>query len=127
MNVTLGVPRLRELLRVASTNDNAPMMEVPILRGASVLRKVKRLQRGWFRLLFSQVLSRGEVQEKLVLKLNDRTRAYVLEFHFDGNYSEKHCAEILRSFESTFFPCLCRSITKKRKELINSSDRLCSA
>ena len=34
LNVTLGVPRLRELLTVASANVKAPMMKVPILRKA---------------------------------------------------------------------------------------------
>ena len=126
MNVTLGVPRLRELLMVASMNVKTPMMEVPILRSASALRKAKRLQRRWSRLLFSQVLTRVDIQEKLTLKLNDHTRSYVLEFHFDESYGKKHLTEIVRSFENSFIPRLCRSLNKKRKEL-NTSGLLRSA
>ena len=126
MNVTLGVPRLRELLMVASMNVKTPTMEVPILRSASALRKAKRLQRRWSRLLFSQVFSRVDIQEKLMLNLNNHTRTYLLEFHFDESYGKKHLSEILRSFENSFVPRLCRSINKKRKEL-NTSGLLRSA
>ena len=120
MNVTLGVPRLRELLMVASINLKTPTMEVPILQSASALRKAKRLQRRWSRLLFSQVLATLSIQETLTLKLNDHQRTYRVEFQFDQNYSKKHRSEILRSFEMFFLPRLCRSINKKRKELTTS-------
>ena len=73
MKGTLGVPRLRELLMVASINVKTPIMEVPILRSASELRKAKRLQRRWSRLLFAQVFARVDIQEKLSLKLNNHT------------------------------------------------------
>jgi DNA-directed RNA polymerase I subunit RPA1 len=120
MNVTLGVPRLRELLMVASLNLKTPTMEVPILRSASALRKAKRLQRRWSRLLFSQVLTNLNIHEKLTLKLNDHKRTYTLEFNFDEKYGKKQLSEILRSFETQFISRLCRSINKKRKELSTS-------
>ena len=120
MNVTLGVPRLRELLMVASIHLKTPTMEVPILHSASALRKAKRLQSRWSRLLFSQVLANLTIQEKLTLKLNDHQRTYRVEFQFDQSYGKKHRSEILRSFEMYFLPRLCRSINKKRKELTTS-------
>ena len=120
MNVTLGVPRLRELLMVASINVKTPTMEVPILQSSSALRKAKRLQRRWSRLLFSQVLTDLNIQEKLTLKLNDHKRTYTIQFQFDEKYSRKQLAEIMRSFETYFIPRLCRAINKKRKELTTS-------
>ena len=120
MNVTLGVPRLRELLMVASLNLKTPTMEVPILHSSSALRKAKRLQRRWSRLLFSQVLTNLNIHEKLTLKLNDHKRTYNIEFHFDEKYSKKQLNEILHSFEIYFIPRLCRAINKKRKELTTS-------
>ncbi|CAF1124966.1 unnamed protein product [Adineta ricciae] len=120
MNVTLGVPRLRELLMVASINVKTPTMEVPILQSSSALRKAKRLQRRWSRLLFSQVLTDLSIQEKLTLKLNDHKRTYTIQFQFDEKYSRKQLAEIMRSFETYFIPRLCRAINKKRKELTTS-------
>lgn len=120
MNVTLGVPRLRELLMVASINLKTPTMEVPILHSSSALRKAKRLQRRWSRLLFSQVIKNLNIQEKLILKLNDQKRTYNIEFQFDEKYGKKQLKEILHSFETYFIPRLCRSINKKRKELTTS-------
>ncbi len=121
MNVTLGVPRLRELLMVASINVKTPTMEVPILHSSSALRKAKRLQRRWSRLLFSQVITTLNIHDKLTLKLNDHKRTYKIEFHFDEKYGQKQLHEILRSFEIYFIPRLCRAINKKRKELTASS------
>ncbi|CAF2782684.1 unnamed protein product [Rotaria sp. Silwood2] len=120
MNVTLGVPRLRELLMVASQKVKTPTMEVPILHSSSALRKAKRLQRRWSRLLFSQVLKNLNIHEKLSLKLNDHKHTYKIEFHFDEKYGKKQLNEIMRSFETYFIPRLCRSINKKRKELTTS-------
>ncbi|CAF2125894.1 unnamed protein product [Rotaria magnacalcarata] len=120
MNVTLGVPRLRELLMVASANVKTPTMEVPILHSSSALRKAKRLQRRWSRLLFSQVLQSLNIHEKLSLKLNDSKRTYKIEFQFDEKYGKKQLTEIIRSFETHFIPRLCRAINKKRKELTTS-------
>ncbi|CAF3734394.1 unnamed protein product [Adineta steineri] len=120
MNVTLGVPRLRELLMVASLNVKTPTMEVPILHSSSALRKAKRLQRRWSRLVFSQVLTNLNIHEKLTLKLNDHKRTYTIEFKFNENYGKKQLNEVLRSFETYFIPRLCRAINKKRKELTTS-------
>ena len=120
MNVTLGVPRLRELLMVASINVKTPTMEVPILRSASALRKAKRLQRRWSRLLFSQVIQSLDIHEKLTLKLNDHKRTYKIEIRFNEQYGKKQLKEILHSFETHFIPRLCRAINKKRRELTTS-------
>jgi hypothetical protein len=120
MNVTLGVPRLRELLMVGSVNVKTPTMEVPILCSSSALRKAKHLQRRWSRLVFSQVLTHLKIEDKLTLTLNEQHRTCVVEFHFDQTYGKKHRNEILRSFETFFVPHLCRAINKKRKELSTS-------
>ena len=102
MNGTLGVPRLRELLMLVSINVKTAIMEVTILRSASTLRKAKRLQRRWSRLLFARV----DIRQKLSLKLNNHTRTFLLDFHFDESDGKKHLSEILRSFENSFVPRL---------------------
>ncbi|CAF1590785.1 unnamed protein product [Rotaria magnacalcarata] len=55
MNVTLGVPRLRQLLMVASQKVKTPTMELPILHSSLALRLLKNFN----------------IHEKLSLKLND--------------------------------------------------------
>ncbi|CAF1513539.1 unnamed protein product, partial [Rotaria sordida] len=90
MNVTLGVPRLRELLMVASQKVKTPTMEVSILHSSSALGKAKRLQRRWSRLLFSQLLKTLNIHKKLSLKLNDHKHTYKIEFYFDEKYGKKN-------------------------------------
>lgn len=45
MNVTLGIPRLREILLVGSKNIKTPALDVPVIAGDEVRDKVKKLQR----------------------------------------------------------------------------------
>ncbi|CAF4157681.1 unnamed protein product, partial [Rotaria sordida] len=121
MNVTLGIPRLRELLMAASQKVKTPTMEVPILHSSSALGKAKRLQRRWSRLLFSQLLKTLNIHKKLSLKLNDHKHTYKIEFYFDEKYGKKQLNEIICSFETYFISRLCRSINKKRKELTTTA------
>ena len=44
MNVTLGIPRLREILMVASDKIKTPSMDVPVLRSAQSLDEAKNLK-----------------------------------------------------------------------------------
>ena len=44
MNVTLGIPRLREILMVASAKIKTPTMEIPLTRDSSSRDKAKLLQ-----------------------------------------------------------------------------------
>jgi len=43
MNVTLGIPRLREILMTASVDIKTPIMEVPVLSSASAQQAATRL------------------------------------------------------------------------------------
>ncbi|CAF3073874.1 unnamed protein product [Rotaria sp. Silwood2] len=104
MNVTLGVPRLRQLLMVASQKVKTPIMEVPILHSSSAL-----------------LLKTFNIHKKLSLKLNDHKHTYKIEFYFDEKYGKKQLNEIICSFETYFISRLCRSINKKRKELTTSA------
>ncbi|CAF2998880.1 unnamed protein product, partial [Rotaria sp. Silwood2] len=114
MNVTLGVPHLRELLMAASMNVKTPTIEVPILRSSSALCKAKRLQRHWSRLLFSQVLTNLNIHEKLTLKLNDYKRTYNIEFYFD---------EIIRTFETYFIPRFLSAHIRDKITINDSNDK----
>jgi DNA-directed RNA polymerase I subunit RPA1 len=63
MNVTLGIPRLREILMMASKNIKTPSMEIPFLK-QSTERKLER------------------IADKMRLKLNRVTVADVLECEY---------------------------------------------
>lgn len=55
MNVTLGIPRLREILMVASAAIKTPSMEVPFLDGVTE-KQMKALQLHLTRVYLSTVL-----------------------------------------------------------------------
>jgi len=45
MNVTLGIPRLREILMIGSKNIKTPAMDIPVFPGKRNLEKAKHLQK----------------------------------------------------------------------------------
>ena len=55
MNVTLGIPRLREILMVASAAIKTPNMDVPILPGHTAMKKAKLLKKKFTQVHLSQV------------------------------------------------------------------------
>lgn len=66
MNVTLGIPRLRELLMTASKNIKTPNMDVPFLPDVRHLKnKAERLKLKLCRVTVSDVLSCVDVTDKL--------------------------------------------------------------
>lgn len=44
MNVTLGIPRLREILMVASKQQKTPSMDIPFLKTKYAEKRAKNLQ-----------------------------------------------------------------------------------
>jgi DNA-directed RNA polymerase I subunit RPA1 len=63
--VTLGIPRLREIVITASKKIGTPMMKLPIKAGVSLERTdmmVKRLNK----VMLTQVLEKISIEEKMV-------------------------------------------------------------
>ena len=62
MNVTLGIPRLREILMVGSRNIKTPAMDVPVIVGAR--DDAKKLQKQFNKVFLSDVskLSQNYIQ-----------------------------------------------------------------
>lgn len=56
MNVTLGIPRLREILMVGSANIKTPTMEIPVLNTEYARNKVKELQLKLNRVKLAEVI-----------------------------------------------------------------------
>ncbi|XP_013793159.1 DNA-directed RNA polymerase I subunit RPA1-like, partial [Limulus polyphemus] len=55
MNVTLGIPRLREILMVASANIATPSMDMPLLKGPGIEDKAEKLRLKLNKVHLSQV------------------------------------------------------------------------
>lgn len=55
MNVTLGIPRLREILMTASHTIKTPLMDVPVFNTPEALTAAQNLQRKLNRVTLSEV------------------------------------------------------------------------
>merc|ERR1719383_397896 len=80
MNVTLGIPRLREILMVASNNIKTPSLNIPFKEGVSQ-KEMERFRLQFNRVLVSDILEDVVVTEKLQLKPT-RARKITLRYKF---------------------------------------------
>ncbi|KAM5318934.1 DNA-directed RNA polymerase I subunit RPA1 [Glossophaga mutica] len=119
MNVTLGIPRLREILMVASANIKTPMMSVPVLNTRKALKRVKSLRRQLTRVCLGEVLQKIDVQESFRMgEKQNKFRVYQLRFQFlpHAYYQQEKCLrpeDILHFMETRFFKTVVESIRKK--------------
>lgn len=82
MNVTLGIPRLREILMEASKHIKTPSMEVPFLNSINNLeRKADKLKKTLTRVVVANVLEKIDVQSHLEYN-TVRQQFFVMRFHF---------------------------------------------
>ena len=63
MNVTLGIPRLREILMVASANIKTPTMDIPLRDNGSAKANGERLKLELTRVMLNEVLEKVTVDE----------------------------------------------------------------
>lgn len=122
MNVTLGIPRLREILMVASANIKTPMMSVPVLNTKKALKRVKILKKQLTRVCLGEVLQKVDVQESFCIgEKQNKFRVYQLRFQFlpHACYQQEKCLkpkDILHFMETRFFKILMESIRKKNQK-----------
>ena len=109
MNVTLGIPRLREILMTASDKMKTPSMDIPMLKkGEEGLRLAHKLKKKLARVTLSDVLEDIDVTERMLVGSGDnRARIYDLNFKFlpQPCYQDRFCikpVQILRYFEDVF-------------------------
>ncbi|KDR17997.1 DNA-directed RNA polymerase I subunit RPA1, partial [Zootermopsis nevadensis] len=120
MNVTLGIPRLRELLMTASKNIKTPNMDVPFLPDVHHLKnKAERLKLKLCRVTVSDVLSCVDVTDKLEI-YPSRMQTYYMQFHFLPHeaYKSRFCVTpsyVLQYAETQFFKNIFYALRKKMK------------
>lgn len=68
MNVTLGIPRLREILMTASKVIKTPSMEIPFLPCSDIDVKAAALRRQLSRVVLSDVLETIDVTVQLQIQ-----------------------------------------------------------
>ncbi|XP_062517493.1 DNA-directed RNA polymerase I subunit RPA1-like isoform X2 [Corticium candelabrum] len=123
MNVTLGIPRLREILMVASVNIKTPTMEVPIMDSIEAQNQCVWLQKELTRVALSQVIEQVDVWEslsRLGSKASTRRRIYRIRFHFFAfSHYENELAvtpdDIINYVEQKFLKILVKAVQKQMK------------
>lgn len=128
MNVTLGIPRLREILMTASENIATPSMDIPfkteVLRmdrsDAEVEAEATRLRMNSVKM--SDILESFEIKEVLVVNKSCSVRKYIIRFKFLRHkwYKLKYTVnpqKVLQYFETKFIKSLLVDIQKKLKQL----------
>lgn len=122
MNVTLGIPRLREILMMASARIKTPSMEIPFLNQSSAtLEKTSEK----FRIRLNQVtladvLENVKVKSYITLKPN-RVRNYEFTFNFLPHDAYKNQfmvkpKKIIKFIHETFFAKMFKVIERASKD-----------
>ncbi|XP_073710148.1 DNA-directed RNA polymerase I subunit RPA1 [Misgurnus anguillicaudatus] len=128
MNVTLGIPRLREILMIASSNIKTPMMSIPVLTSKKAMKRVKTLRKKLARVCLAEVLHKVDVTETLRMegKKRQKSRVFKLTFHFlpPERYQQDKLLtpqQILNYMEQKFFRLLLEAIKKLNTKLSSLS------
>ena len=126
MNVTLGIPRLREILMTASPNISTPSMDIPFRDDLSkeyLEKKAEKLRICLTSCNLSDVLEYVEVTNRYVVNAEKCASLYDIKFKFlkQKYFKKKYSvtsSKILEYFESTFVKNFLRTI-KRKLELQN--------
>ena len=129
MNVTLGIPRLREILMVASANIKTPSMQVPVFD--SKLAHAEKLKSHFTQTLLWDCLHQIEIEQTLNLDYEaTKKRVWLTTAKFDflsqDDIRQKmsspiKLAELIYYVETKFIKNLCVSINKKYNQISSSS------
>ncbi|XP_037531337.1 DNA-directed RNA polymerase I subunit RPA1 [Nematolebias whitei] len=122
MNVTLGIPRLREILMVASSNIKTPMMSVPVLNNRKALKRARALRKKLSRVCLAEVLQKVDVVETLRIEKYHKHRIFKVTFTFlppDRYHDDKLLSphQILRYMETRFFRLFLEAMKKRVAKL----------
>lgn len=126
-NVTLGIPRLREIVMTASQKIQTPIMKLPLRKGISAQSDAAKLFcKNGSRLMLSQVVDNAVVTEKMLPKTSEngfeRRKLFVVRLNFYpyGECLEEYNAkpqQILESLAKYFVPIFQKETNKETKQL----------
>lgn len=125
MNVTLGIPRLREILMFATENIKTPSLDIPFRKHVE-MEETETLRKKMARITLANVLESINVQSHIILKPN-RVKNYCVRFNFlPRDAYEIDFAitprRILRHMRESFFKLMFKAISKAAHEKYSSVD-----
>ncbi|KAL4399092.1 DNA-directed 5'-3' RNA polymerase [Malassezia pachydermatis] len=124
-NVTLGIPRLREIVMTASKDIKTPIMRLPVREGVTE-DQMRTFCKDGSRLVLSQIVEEATVTERMMPKTAangyQRQKQYTVRLQFypadevleEYNASTEH---VLQGLEATFVPLVEREIVRELKRL----------
>lgn len=126
MNVTLGIPRLREILMTASPNISTPSMEVPFrddINKESLEKRAEKVRISLTKCNLSDVLEYVDVKNRYEVNEYKCGSLYEIKFKFlkQKYFKKKYdvtSAKILEYFENKFVKSFV-SIVRRKLELQN--------
>ena len=126
-NVTLGIPRLREIVMTASRQPKTPSMTMTIAKGISE-DQADAFARRASRLTLSQVIERVTVEERLTVNNQARRKEFTIdiEFYPEREYRAEFDVspmELVHAFGNRFPLTLKREILLEIKRLATELKR----
>lgn len=126
MNVTLGIPRLREILMLASKNIKTPSMDIPFRELPNVEMMAEKLRKRMCKVTVADVLESINVRSELIMRPQP-VRKYRLRFTFlpRDAYNDKFIVkpkQILKHMSKSFFKIMFRAIFKLFAEKFDGID-----
>ncbi|KDQ18256.1 hypothetical protein BOTBODRAFT_554491 [Botryobasidium botryosum FD-172 SS1] len=120
-NVTLGIPRLREIVMTASIKPKTPTMTLPVKPEVTV-DEINTFCKSASRLTLSEIVDTVTVKERLTAREGIRTRNFTIKIEFfpPDQYKEE-CGvgpmEVLGPVGTTFAGIIRREINRELKKL----------
>lgn len=119
-NVTLGIPRLREIVMTASASIATPTMKIPFLSDKSEAEQRRFVQKS-SKLTIAEIIDQVSVEERLLPKTEGpRKRKYdvTLQFYDPAEYTQTYgveVEEVLHGIVTNFMPLLEKAIKDELK------------
>lgn len=117
-NVTLGIPRLREIIMSASKHISTPSMTLHIIPELSQ-EAGEKFAKGITKVTLAEVVDNVKVREKIGQGItSERAKIYDIRLDFfpSAEYQENYAikvADVLRAMESEFIPHLIKAVNKE--------------
>ncbi|VDK55122.1 unnamed protein product [Anisakis simplex] len=127
MNVTLGIPRLREILMTNGSSIKTPSAEIRAKPGTSI-ECINAIKRELDRVYLSQVIKKFSVVERVNLTERESWRKYDLTIEIqreksrDENVKHLSCYKILSEIEHRFIKLIGKCITEREFQMNEYQD-----
>lgn len=120
VNMTLGIPRLREILMTSENNIKTPIMTIPCY--SKDVDSVKKLARRFEKYSLIDIVKEIDIKRSIAINENDnrKKRIYQINISFEEfklieEYFKMDESEIKRIFKINFIPNLAKTINKYLK------------